>query len=120
IDSLGDFSDKPVKELSGPEFKHIRFESVSFKYEDEENGQSFVLEPIDLTIKKGEVIFVTGGNGSGKSTFGYLLTGLYRPLDGKIFLNGEEVTTENYCQYSNKISAIFTNNHLFSENYDDF
>lgn len=103
-----------------PAFENIRFENVSYKYKDTDTGQSFMLEPINLTIKKGEMIFVIGGNGSGKSTFGFLLTGLYRPHSGKIFLNGKEISGDYYQRYSDMISAVFTNNYLFSENYDGY
>jgi putative ATP-binding cassette transporter len=101
-------------------FESIRFEGVTFVYNSREIGQSFLLEPIDLLIQRGEVVFITGGNGSGKSTFGYLLTGLYRPGAGSIYLNGSEVTEDNRASYRDLISAIFSDNYLFNENYDEF
>jgi ABC-type siderophore export system fused ATPase/permease subunit len=75
---------------------------------------------LNLEIKKGEVIFVTGGNGSGKSTFVNLITGLYQPTAGKVWFNNQVVKKEWYSYYSDQISAIFTSNYLFSENYDGF
>ncbi len=105
---------------SGESFESIRFEQVTYKYFNKKEETTFYLQPLDLTINKGEVIFITGGNGSGKSTFGNLLTGLYRPLEGTIYLNGQEVTPDQYRHYSNTMAAVFTNNYLFSENYDDF
>jgi len=101
-------------------FESIRFEAVSFLYASREFGQPFLLEPIDLLIRRGEIVFITGGNGSGKSTFGYLLTGLYRPGAGSIYLNGSEVTEDNHSSYRDLIAAIFSDNYLFSENYDEF
>lgn len=103
-----------------PPFESIRFENVTYQYKDAESGQSFVMEPVTLTIGRGELIYVIGGNGSGKSTFGYLLTGLYRPHTGHIYLNEQEITADFYQRYSDMISAVFTNNYLFSENYDGF
>jgi len=121
LDSIESMDTKSGKAPSGrPAFEEIRFENVTYKYKDAETGQSFMLEPVNLTINKGELIFIIGGNGSGKSTFGFLLTGLYRPHSGKIYLNNQEITGEFYQQYSDMISAVFTNNHLFSENYDGF
>ncbi len=101
-------------------FQSIRFEEVEYQYYDKNKRRSFLLGPINLEIRKGELIFITGGNGSGKSTFINLLTGLCKPLSGKIFLNDQEITLENYPQYRNYISAIFSDNYLFSENYDEF
>jgi len=120
VGTIGSNVDKQLKPLAETEFDNIRFEDVTFRYHNSESNQTFVMEPINTQINKGELIFITGGNGSGKSTFGYLLTGLYRPFSGKIYLNDEEITPDNYCFYSDKISAVFTNNHLFSENYDGF
>lgn len=74
-----------------------------------ENG--FRVGPINLTLKRGELVFLIGGNGSGKSTLAMLLTGLYQPVSGTILLDGEPITdTERYRQL---FSAVFTDVHLF-------
>jgi cyclic peptide transporter len=101
-------------------FTSIRFEDVTFEYTNESKGEVFRLQPLNLTIEKGENIFITGGNGSGKSTFIQLLTGLYIPVSGQIYLNEKLITKENYPYYRDQISCIFTDNYLFSENYNDF
>jgi cyclic peptide transporter len=100
------------------EFEGIRFENVTFEYYDERRAETFRLKPLTLDIKKGESIFITGGNGSGKSTFVNLLTGLYVPHNGTISLNGQTITEKTYPGYRNRIAAIFTDSGLFSENYD--
>ncbi len=102
------------------EFESIRFENVMFEYYDEKYEVIFKLKPINLTIKKGESVFITGGNGSGKSTFIMLLSGLYTPKSGKIYLNEQEITNDNYGYYRNQLSCIFTDNYLFEENYNNF
>lgn len=102
------------------EFESIRFDNVTFEYRNEEKGEVFKLQPLNLTIEKGESIFITGGNGSGKSTFIQLLTGLYTPTSGNIYLNEQKVHKENYAYYRDQISCIFTDNYLFSENYNNF
>jgi cyclic peptide transporter len=100
------------------EFEGIRFENVTFEYYDERRAETFRLKPLTLDIKKGESIFITGGNGSGKSTFVNLLTGLYVPHGGTILLNGLAISEKTYPGYRNRIAAIFTDSGLFSENYD--
>ncbi|MBD0258365.1 MAG: cyclic peptide export ABC transporter [Cytophagales bacterium] len=100
-------------------FESIRFEGVCYTYVDSEKNQTFRFGPVDLEIVKGETLFVTGGNGSGKSTFVHLLTGLYRPVSGAIYLNDQLVTPDRYPAYTDQITAIFCNNYLFSENYDE-
>lgn len=82
------------------------------------NGQ-FSIGPIDFCIGRGEVVFVIGGNGSGKSTFINLLAGLYQPAAGAILLNGKEARTDTPA-YQDLLSAVFTDNYLFCENYDDY
>lgn len=102
------------------EFKSIRFENVEYEYYNDKKEVAFKLKPLNLTITKGESIFITGGNGSGKSTFIMLLVGLYKPTSGKIFLNDTLITVDNYSFYRDQISCIFTDNYLFKENYNNF
>lgn len=110
----------PSKLVNEQPFEEIRLENVTYFYNDEERNQKFYLQPVNLTIKKGEIIFVTGGNGSGKSTFGNLLTGLYKPYEGAIYFNGQKIDSGQLMYYSDKIAAVFTTNYIFSENYDEF
>lgn len=64
--------------------KNISFQNVSFSYS---NDTKKVLEGIDLTINKGEIIGIFGKTGSGKSTFVNLLIGLLSPSYGKILVD---------------------------------
>ncbi|MDO6435730.1 cyclic peptide export ABC transporter [Flavitalea sp. BT771] len=104
----------------GQNFESIFFNNVRYSYTSRNKEQSFTLGPLNLEIGKGEIVFIMGGNGSGKTTFVNLLTGLYRPAAGRIMMNGEVVSMRGYSFYCDQLSAIFTNNHLFSENYNDF
>jgi ABC-type siderophore export system fused ATPase/permease subunit len=102
------------------EFELLEFKNIGYTYFDQQKKQTFSLGPIDWQIKKGEVVFLTGGNGSGKSTFVNLLTGLYCPKEGQVLVNGKETSYPDYLNFKESISAIFTTNYLFSENYDDY
>jgi putative ATP-binding cassette transporter len=73
----------------------------------------FVLGPIDLRLEAGEIVFVTGGNGCGKSTLVRLLTGLYRPVDGLVRCNGTVVDDGNREQYRQHFSVVFADFYLF-------
>ncbi|WP_428229099.1 cyclic peptide export ABC transporter [Flavobacterium sp.] len=104
---------------STPEmFNSLEFNNVSFNYENDSKEKTFALGPINISIEKGETIFIIGGNGSGKSTFINILTGLYKPSEGEIVLNNETINQDASVQ--NLISAVFTDNHIFSHNYDDY
>ncbi|MGB3181573.1 MAG: cyclic peptide export ABC transporter [Cyclobacteriaceae bacterium] len=101
-------------------FDVLNFSSIQYQYPDSSYGKGFRVGPIDLTVTQGEVLFITGGNGSGKSTFINLLTGLYSPSEGTVEINGEPVSLREYQGMGNEMTAIFTDNHLFTENYDGF
>ncbi|MFC0779788.1 cyclic peptide export ABC transporter [Flavobacterium sp. HJSW_4] len=100
------------------EFDNLRFKSINFEYENDQFEKSFEVGPINLSIKKGEIVFIVGENGSGKSTFINILTGLYKPSNGEIFLNENAISSN--VELQNFIAAIFTDNHIFSRNYDNY
>lgn len=110
----------PFKEMAGTTFEKLEFKDVVYNYKNESEDYSFTLGPINLEINKGETIFIVGGNGSGKSTFINLLTHLYEPMEGEILLNDEKTIVNERSNLQDCISAVFTNNHIFSNNYDDF
>lgn len=108
---------EPVKTTS--EFESVEFQNISFAYDNELEESNFSLGPINLKITKGETIFIVGGNGSGKSTFINTLTGLYSPTKGELVLNNLK-GDDTKGKLQNLIAAVFTNNHIFSHNYEDY
>ncbi len=98
-------------------FDDIRLDTVSFAYQDTKAASVFAVGPIDLAIRKGEILFITGGNGSGKSTLLKLLVGLYYPSSGMIRVDGQAITSETYDAYRNLFSVIFSDYHLFKRVY---
>ncbi|MBD0254870.1 MAG: cyclic peptide export ABC transporter [Cytophagales bacterium] len=103
-----------------PGFEQLEFRDVVYEYTDSQRQNTFVVGPLNLRIAKGELIFVTGGNGSGKSTFVNLVTGLYPPQSGSVWFNGRRLTENDYHDFRDKVSAIFTSHYLMGENYDGF
>jgi putative ATP-binding cassette transporter len=71
------------------------------------------LGPINLTLRPGELVFIIGGNGSGKSTFVKLLTGLYPPDSGEITVNGRPLNESVREDYRQQFSAVFSDFYLF-------
>ncbi len=55
-------------------------------------GQVVANNNINFGVKKGEILSLLGENGSGKTTLMNMLSGIYFPDEGKIFINGEEAT----------------------------
>lgn len=92
-------------------WNEIRFENVNFAY----NENNPVLKNINLTIKKGEIVFLVGENGSGKSTLFFIMSGLLRPSSGKIYVDDEELIGDKLREFQNSISVIFSDFYLFKE-----
>ncbi len=73
----------------------------------------FTVGPLNLTIRRGELVFLIGGNGSGKSTLAMLLTGLYHPVSGALYLDGKAVSASDMDAWRSLFSAVFTDVWLF-------
>jgi putative ATP-binding cassette transporter len=95
-------------------WKSIALCGVRTRYCDGTSSAGFELGPIDLRVHPGELVFVVGGNGSGKSTLAKILTGLYVPLEGQVFLDGQPVNEQNREAYRSLFSAVFTDFHVFN------
>jgi putative ATP-binding cassette transporter len=98
-------------------FERIEVRNIEFRYTDKFSDTVFKIGPIDFTLQSGELVFITGGNGSGKSTFLRVLSGLYPPDSGEILLDGGPVTDANRDEYRGLMSAIFFDYHLFQRLY---
>ena len=90
-------------------------DQIRFSYEANGGDEGFSVGPMDLEFKKGEITFIIGGNGSGKTTLAKLLTGLYRPEQGDVRVNGTDIQNGRLGEY---FSAVFGGFHLFSKLYD--
>ena len=99
----------------------IKTENLGFTYVDDEEESPLVkeneipaLDGVSLEIKEGEYIAVLGHNGSGKSTFAKLLNLILTPTVGKIFIDGVDITREDFTEdevfdVRAKIGMVFQN-----------
>ena len=92
----------------------ISFEKIRFEY-DSTNG--FSVGPLDFVIQRGELIFISGNNGSGKTTIFKLLTGLYRPTSGNILVGNRSVWPDSISEYRNLFAVVFSDFYLFKKLY---
>ncbi|HEY2978149.1 MAG TPA: cyclic peptide export ABC transporter, partial [Burkholderiaceae bacterium] len=94
----------------------LRLNGVSFRYDDQAAASTaFALGPITLALAAGELLFVVGGNGSGKSTFVKVLCGLYAPDAGTIEVDGAVVDGHTRAAHRELFSVVFSDFHLFRE-----
>ncbi|MEG2101808.1 MAG: ABC transporter ATP-binding protein [Flavobacterium sp.] len=90
----------------------IAFENVSFTYAD---TNIEALKNVTFTVKKGETLAILGKTGSGKSTILSLISRLYDVTDGRITIDGNEISTLNLNDLRNNIGIVPQDAFLFSD-----
>lgn len=99
--------------ISRDDFEQITVTDLEFSYGGEDRG--FGIGPVNFDINRGEVAFIYGGNGSGKTTFIYTLLGLNKPTAGEIRLNDIPVMSANYNTYKTCFAVVFSDFYLFND-----
>jgi putative ATP-binding cassette transporter len=99
--------------ISRDDFEQITVTDLEFSYGGEDLG--FGIGPVNFDINRGEVAFIYGGNGSGKTTFIHTLLGLNKPTAGEIRLNDIPVTSANYNTYKTCFAVVFSDFYLFND-----
>ncbi len=66
----------------------IRTENIVKKY-----GKRTVVDHVNISVEQGEIVGLLGPNGAGKTTSFYMIVGLIRPLEGRIFLDNLDITS---------------------------
>ena len=90
----------------------VRLENVYFRYGG--NETAYVLENISLDIRPGELVAIVGRSGSGKTTLAKLLVGFYPPSDGKIMVDGYDMSVIDKDYYRAQVGYVMQSNLLFS------
>ncbi|GAB4518962.1 MAG: cyclic peptide export ABC transporter [Roseibium sp.] len=98
------------------DFSTISFNAIRFSY-NAGDPEAYVVGPLNLSVRRGEVIFLVGGNGSGKSTALRMMTGLFPVQSGWIGVDEAPVAGKLVAGYRELISSVFVDFHLFDRLY---
>lgn len=90
---------------------HIDLKKVCFRYDP---NAPFVLQDIDLHVEPGQKIALVGRTGSGKSTLGKLLLGLYTPTEGEILYDGLSLNELDYRAVRSQFGIVLQESALFN------
>jgi ATP-binding cassette subfamily B protein len=105
-----DIQDSPQAKIA-PVFRgEVTFQNVSFAYE---SGQK-LLDRINLAIKPGQLVAISGVSGSGKSTLMSLLLRLYDPTSGSILIDGENIRNYTIASLRSQMSVVLQESLLFA------
>lgn len=96
-------------------WQSIALKDICHSYYREQEDSHFTLGPINITFKRGEIVFLIGGNGSGKTTLAKLLLGLYAPESGHITIDNKIIHKNNLEDYRQLFSTIFVDFFLFEQ-----
>ncbi len=96
-------------------WRSLELSDITHTYYREREDGDFILGPINMRFQPGELIFLVGGNGSGKTTLAKLITGLYIPEAGEIWLDGNRITDASREEYRQLFSVVFSDFQLFND-----
>ena len=91
----------------------IVFKNIFFKYEDSDVK---VLDDLNFSVKRGEIVALVGPSGGGKSTLADLIPRLYDPTDGQIFIDGNNIKDITIESLRAKMGIVTQETFLFNTN----
>ncbi|OPA84558.1 cyclic peptide transporter [Pseudomonas fluorescens] len=95
--------------------ERLDLSNVSYAFPAVEGNAPFTLGPINLSIRQGDIVFIVGENGCGKTTLIKLLLGLYAPQQGQIRLNDQVIDPTNRDEYRQLFTTVFADYYLFDD-----
>ncbi|BAY09993.1 cyclic nucleotide-regulated ABC bacteriocin/lantibiotic exporter [Calothrix sp. NIES-2098] len=90
---------------------NIRFENVTFRYHPESDVN--ILENLSFEVKPGQMVALVGRSGSGKTTISKLVLGLYPPTDGKVLIDGQDITSISLRSLRQEVGVVDQDTFLF-------
>jgi putative ATP-binding cassette transporter len=107
---------EPATEISiSPQdtsWEGLSLQDVTYEYGAAAAGP-VAIGPVTFTVRPGQITFIVGGNGSGKTTISKVLTGLYEAHAGSIRLAGRDLEAGNLDWYRSHFAAVFVDFTVF-------
>jgi ATP-binding cassette subfamily B protein len=100
-----------VRQTLPPLKGHVQFENVTFRYNEENDVNT--LQNLTFQILPGQMVAVVGRSGSGKTTLAKLLLGLYPPTEGRILVDGYDVTILSLKSLRQQVGIVDQDTFLF-------
>ncbi|MFH7014644.1 cyclic peptide export ABC transporter [Flavobacterium sp. FlaQc-47] len=94
-------------------FSDLKIRNYAFSFGENQ----FSVGPINLDIKRNEIVFIYGGNGEGKTTFINTVLNLYNLDNGEAYIDGELVPLKELEKIKNLFAPVFSDFYLFDEFY---
>ncbi len=118
LDQVPEIDDKPgAKDLVLTDGA-LRFESVDFAYMDE-YGDEQVLSDVSFEARPGHTIGIVGPPGSGKSTLAHLIPRFYDPIDGRILIDGQDISDVTLSSLRRTVGVVEQDTFLFTTTVDN-
>jgi putative ATP-binding cassette transporter len=115
-EELAKRADEAAEALDGP-VAEFALQDLRFTYDSSNGDPGFSVGPLSASFRVGQITFITGGNGSGKSTMMKLLTGLVPAQGGALLVGGVPLRRSQMQAWRDNIAAVFADYHLFARLY---
>lgn len=119
VERIEDVIDSPLEEdfqdgsrqYLPPLVGHIRFENVTFRYQSQSEVNT--LENISFEVLPGQMVALVGRSGSGKTTISKMVLGFYAPTEGRILIDGYDVTSLSLQSLRSQVGVVDQDTFLF-------
>ncbi|MGC2477047.1 MAG: ABC transporter ATP-binding protein [Candidatus Sulfotelmatobacter sp.] len=102
---------KPLPRFTGT----IRFEDVSFSYQEDGDESREILHGIDLEVKRGEILAIVGSSGAGKSTLVHLIPRFFDVTGGRILIDSHDVRDVTLFSLRSQVGIVTQETVLFND-----
>jgi HlyB family type I secretion system ABC transporter len=119
VERIEDVIDSPVEEdlqdgsrqYLPPLVGHIQFENVTFRYQAQNEVNT--LENLSFEVLPGQTVALVGRSGSGKTTISKMVLGFYTPLEGRILIDGYDISSISLQSLRSQVGVVDQDTFLF-------